>query len=91
MTNLLQTAASCQVWRFSNSTEFSNVFASFDDFGLTQRQCSVWEGTGFVQDDYRIRKPLTLNIGLRYERLGQFGDGLDRNSSTMTEADLRAP
>jgi hypothetical protein len=76
----------------SNGTEFSNVFASFDDFGLTQRQYRVWEGSGFVQDDYRIRKSLMLNIGLRYERLGQFGDKLGRNSSfDVGKADANPP
>ena len=64
-----------------NGTGFSNVFASFDDFGLTNREFRVWEGTAFAQDDYRIRRSLTLNIGLRYERLGQFGDRLGRNAS----------
>jgi hypothetical protein len=64
-----------------NGTGFSNVFASFDDFGLSDREFRVWEGVGYAQDDYRIRKSLTLNIGLRYERLGQFGDKLGRNSS----------
>jgi len=64
-----------------NGTEFSNVFASFDDFGLTYRAYRAWEGTGFAQDDYRVGKSLTLNIGVRYERLGQFGDELGRNSS----------
>ncbi len=60
---------------------FSNVFASIDDFGVFDREYRVWEGSSFVQDDYRIRKSLTLNLGLRYERLGQFGDMLGRNSS----------
>jgi len=64
-----------------NDTEFSNVFASSDDFGLTNREFRVWEGVGFAQDDYRVCRPLTLNIGLRYERLGQFGDRLGRNAS----------
>jgi len=67
-----------------NGTGFSNVFASFDDFGLTNREFRVWEGTAFAQDDYRIRRSLTLNIGLRYERLGQFGDRLGRNASFDT-------
>src|SRR5215467_14499216 len=64
-----------------NGSEFSNVFASFDVFGLTSREFRVWEGSGFVQDDYKITRSLTLNVGLRYERLGQFGDKLGRNSS----------
>jgi hypothetical protein len=64
-----------------NGSGFSNVFASFDDFGLTNRELRVWEGTAFAQDDYRIRRSLTLNMGLRYERLGQFGDRLGRNAS----------
>ncbi len=64
-----------------NGTGFSNIFSSFDDFGLTEREFRVWEGTGFAQDDYRIRRSLTLNIGLRYEHLGQFGDRLGRNAS----------
>jgi hypothetical protein len=60
---------------------FSNLYASVDDFGLFDRDYRVWEGSAFAQDDYRIRKSLTLNIGLRYDRLGQFGDRLGRNSS----------
>lgn len=64
-----------------NGSRFSNVFASFDDFGLTIREYRAWEGAAYGQDDYRIRKSLTLNIGLRYERLGQFGDRLGRNAS----------
>jgi hypothetical protein len=76
----------------SNGTEFSNVFASFDDFGLTDRAYRAWEGTGFAQDDYRIGESLTLNVGLRYERLGQFGDNLGRNSSfDLSKADANPP
>jgi Carboxypeptidase regulatory-like domain/TonB dependent receptor len=61
--------------------DFSNVYASVDDFGLFDREYRAWEGSAFVQDDYRVLKPLTLNVGIRYERLGQFGDRLGRNSS----------
>lgn len=59
----------------------SNVFASTDLFGLLNREFRVWEGSGFLQDDYRINRTLNLNLGVRYERLGQFGDALGRNSS----------
>jgi Carboxypeptidase regulatory-like domain/TonB dependent receptor/TonB-dependent Receptor Plug Domain len=71
---------------------FSNVYASIDDFGLFDRNYRVWEGSLFAQDDYRIRKSLTLNLGLRYERLGQFGDSLGRNSSfDISKADPNPP
>jgi hypothetical protein len=59
----------------------SNVFASTDVFGLLNREFTGWEGAAFVQDNYRMRPTLALNLGLRYERLGQFGDRLGRNSS----------
>ena len=76
----------------SNGTEFSNVFASFDDFGLTYRAYRAWEGAAFAQDDYRVGKTLTLNFGLRYERIGQFGDNLGRNSSfDLSKADANPP
>jgi hypothetical protein len=60
---------------------FSNVAASIDEFGLLDREYRVWEGVAFAQDDYKVGRSLTLNIGVRYERLGQFGDKLGRNSS----------
>jgi carboxypeptidase family protein/TonB-dependent receptor-like protein len=75
-----------------NGTSFSNVFASFDAFGLTTREYRAWEGAGFAQDDWRLRKSLTLNIGVRYERLGQFADRLGRNSSfDIAKADPNPP
>jgi hypothetical protein len=65
----------------SNGSSFSNVFQSIDVFGLTAREFRIWEGAGFLQDDFRVSKSLTLNLGVRYEHLGQFGDRLGRNSS----------
>jgi hypothetical protein len=64
-----------------NGTTFSNVFSSFDDFGLTVREYRAWEGSAFVQDNYRVTSSFTLNAGIRYERLGQFGDNLGRNAT----------
>ena len=61
--------------------DFSNVFASDDLFGLLNREFRVWEGSGFFQDNYRVSRSLNLHLGVRYERLGQFGDVLGRNSS----------
>ena len=59
----------------------SNVFESADAFGLLNRAFRSWEGSAFVQDDYHVRRSLTLNLGLRYEHFGQFGDNFGRNSS----------
>jgi hypothetical protein len=71
---------------------FSNVFSSSDIFGLLDREFRVWEASGFVQDDYRIRRSFTLNLGMRYERVGQFGDQLGRNSSfDVKKADTSPP
>jgi hypothetical protein len=70
----------------------SNVFASMDLFGLLDRQYRAWEGSVFVQDDYKVCRSLTVSIGLRYERLGQFGDKLGRNSSfDIGKADPNPP
>jgi hypothetical protein len=65
----------------NGSGTFSNVYASLDIFGLFNREYRVWEAAAFAQDDYKVTRSLTLNLGLRYERLGQFGDQLGRNSS----------
>jgi len=71
---------------------FSNVFSSTDIFGLLDRQFIGWEGSAFVQDDYRVGRRLTVNLGLRYERMGQFGDRLGRNSSfDVSKADADPP
>jgi hypothetical protein len=76
----------------SNGTKFSNVFSSFDDFGLTYRAYRAWQGAAFAEDDYRVGKSLALNIGLRYERIGQFADDLGRNSSfDVSKADNNPP
>jgi hypothetical protein len=75
-----------------NDTAFSNVFASFDVFGITNRKFRVWETSGFAQDDWRLTNSFTLNIGVRYEHLGQFGDRLGRNGSfDVSKADPNPP
>jgi hypothetical protein len=71
---------------------FSNVFESEDAFGLFNREFRAWETSLFVQDEYRATRSLTLNCGLRYERPGQFGDKLGKNSSfDASRADVDPP
>jgi hypothetical protein len=71
---------------------FSNVYSSVDVFGRMNRELRAWEGSVFATDDYRISKSLTLNVGVRYERLGQFGDKLGRSSSfDFSKADRNPP
>lgn len=71
---------------------FSNVFGSSDLFGLLNREFRAWEGSGFFQDDYRISRSVNLNLGVRFERLGQFADELGRNASfDMNKANRNPP
>jgi hypothetical protein len=64
-----------------NGTPFSNVFESIDVPGLFGRAWRVWDGDLFVQDDFKVNRKLTLNLGFRYERLGGIGDQLGRNAT----------
>src|SRR5581483_11747965 len=56
-------------------------FISLDVPGLFGREWRTWNGDAFVQDDYKITHRLTLNLGFRYERQGQLGEMLGREST----------
>ena len=58
-----------------------NVYLSIDLQGLFDRAWRVWDGDVYFQDDIKLTRRLTLNVGLRYERLGDIGDQLGRNSN----------
>jgi hypothetical protein len=60
---------------------FSNLFQSKDAFGLLNRLLNTWEGSLFAQDSYRVIPAFTLTLGMRYDRIGYFGDSLGRLSS----------
>ena len=64
-----------------NGTPFSNIFASIDLVGQLDRDFRVWNGSGYVTDEYKVSRSISLNVGLRYERLGDFYDALGRNAT----------
>ena len=64
-----------------NGSTSSNVFLSFDNPGLFDRGYRAWEGNAYAQDDFQLTKRLTLNLGLRYDRLGCISDADGRNST----------
>ena len=59
----------------------SNIIASLDIPALFDRAWRVWEPNAYFQDDFKVTKRLTVNLGLRYDRLGDLADTLGRNSS----------
>ena len=59
----------------------SNVIASLDLPGLFDRAWRVWETNSYVQDDFKVTSRLTLNLGFRYDRIGDIADALGRNAS----------
>ncbi|SPF35634.1 conserved exported hypothetical protein [Candidatus Sulfopaludibacter sp. SbA4] len=58
-----------------------NVYLSIDLPGLFDRAFHTWDGNFYFQDDIKLSRRLTLNVGLRYERLGDISDGLGRNGN----------
>jgi outer membrane receptor protein involved in Fe transport len=58
-----------------------NPFITVDFTGLTARHWRVWDGSLYAQDDFKVTSRLTLNLGFRYERLGDVGEINGRNSS----------
>jgi outer membrane receptor protein involved in Fe transport len=38
------------------------------DFGVNSYELPQWLLTGFVQDSFQVRRDLTLDLGLRYDR-----------------------
>jgi hypothetical protein len=57
-----------------------NVLVSVDAPLLSDRAWRVWDGNLYAQDDYQVLRRLTLNLGFRYERLGNISDALGRSS-----------
>jgi Carboxypeptidase regulatory-like domain/TonB-dependent Receptor Plug Domain/TonB dependent receptor len=49
--------------------------------GLFDRYYRTGDGNVYAQDNVKITRTFTLNLGLRYERLGDLTDNLGRNSS----------
>lgn len=52
---------------------YSNLYETYEGIGDFQRDWRYKDANAFVQDNYRITRRLTLNLGLRYERIGDLG------------------
>jgi len=58
-----------------------NPFETVDLAGLTGRNWRIWDGDFYAQDDVKVTTRLTLNLGFRYERLGDPGEINGRNAT----------
>jgi len=67
---------------------FGNVYGSIDAPLDAARGWRVFDANAYFQDDYKVSSRLSLNLGFRYERLGDVSDSLGRVSNfNMNTAD----
>ncbi len=52
---------------------YSNLYETYEGIGDLQRDWRYKDANAFIQDNYKVAKRLTLNLGLRYERIGDLG------------------
>jgi hypothetical protein len=52
---------------------YSNIYESYAGFGDFLRDWRYKDADGFIQDNFAIAKRLTLNLGLRWEHIGDLG------------------
>src|SRR4029450_4165812 len=50
----------------------------YQGLGDFNRQVNVWGLGGYVQDEWRVRPTLTVNYGVRYERINPLTEAEDR-------------
>ena len=75
-----------------NGTPFSNMYLSIDLPAELQRKFRTLDYNAYGQDDYKVTPHLTLNLGFRYERIGDNSDDLGRLSNfDLTRADPNPP
>lgn len=60
---------------------FSNTIASIGFAGQGDRNWRTWDGDAYAQDDIKVTPDLTVNIGVRYEHLGDLADASGRNAN----------
>ncbi len=52
---------------------YSNIYETYEGIGDFQRDWRYKDANGFVQDNFKATKRLTLNLGLRWEHIGDLG------------------
>jgi hypothetical protein len=57
-----------------------NIYETLDIPGYKGRAYRALEANVYVQDDWKLTSKLTLNLGFRYERLGDISDAGGRNT-----------
>ena len=60
---------------------FSNTIASIAFAGQGERNWRAWDADAYAQDNIKVTPNLTVNIGVRYEHLGDLADALGRNAN----------
>jgi hypothetical protein len=53
---------------------YSNIYESADSVGDKVRDWRYKDADAYIQDNYSITKRLTLNLGLRYDHIGDLGE-----------------
>jgi hypothetical protein len=70
---------------------YSNIYETYEGIGDFQRDWRYKDGNGFVQDNFAIAKRLTLNLGFRWEHIGDLGSANGGGNVDVSALDPNPP